>query len=173
MKIHPGFASARSVVLHHFGTDPKYEQWRSGFFRSQNLGMFDGDDLGVLVWFDVVRLATIGYGVRATTAEFRGLTVAERRPTQALTASQFHDSSRQHPDQPFARNPILLYGVGLIDAIPEQAIVELATLEQGKYPKAAGRPAKQKDGKVGRFGWKAQKPSLEDFALTASPLNSV
>ena len=31
----------------------------------------------------------------------------------------------------------------------------------------AGRPAKQKDGKVGRFGWKAQKPSLEDFALTA------
>jgi CxxC motif-containing protein (DUF1111 family) len=43
----------------------------------------------------------------------------------------------------------------------------LAKLEADKYPNMAGRPSKQKDGKIGRFGWKAQKPALEDFALTA------
>jgi CxxC motif-containing protein (DUF1111 family) len=65
------------------------------------------------------------------------------------------------------RNPIALFGIGLIDAIPEKTIVDLAKAEHEKYPDVAGRPAKQKDGKIGRFGWKAQKPSLEDFALTA------
>src|SRR5262249_36493828 len=34
-KIHPGFASTRSVVLHHFGTDPKYQQWRSQMASGQ------------------------------------------------------------------------------------------------------------------------------------------
>ena len=29
VKAHPGFRTARSVVLHRFGTDEKYEQWRS------------------------------------------------------------------------------------------------------------------------------------------------
>ena len=28
-KHHPGFKSARSVVLHHFGVDPKFASWRS------------------------------------------------------------------------------------------------------------------------------------------------
>ncbi len=65
------------------------------------------------------------------------------------------------------RNATALFGVGLIDAIPEKAIVELAQEEQQKYPEVAGRPSKQKDGRIGRFGWKAQKPTLEDFALTA------
>ena len=65
------------------------------------------------------------------------------------------------------RNPIALFGDGLIDAIPEKTLVELAKTEHEKIPNVAGRPAKQKDGRIGRFGWKAQKPSLEDFALTA------
>ena len=63
------------------------------------------------------------------------------------------------------RNPTALFGIGLIDAIPEKAIIDLAKLEHEKYSDVAGRPSKQKDGKIGRFGWKAQKPSLEDFAL--------
>ena len=27
--IHPGFATARSVVLHHFSTNEKYDAWRN------------------------------------------------------------------------------------------------------------------------------------------------
>ena len=65
------------------------------------------------------------------------------------------------------RNATALFGIGLIDAIPEQAILDLAKQETDKYPAMAGRPSKQKDGHIGRFGWKAQKPTLEDFALTA------
>ena len=65
------------------------------------------------------------------------------------------------------RNPSALFGVGLIDAIPDAAILAMAREETAKYPAVAGRPSKQKDGKLGRFGWKAQKASLQDFALTA------
>ena len=40
-KIHPAFALTRSVVLHHFGTDPKYQAWRSqmasGQFQQQTV----------------------------------------------------------------------------------------------------------------------------------------
>jgi CxxC motif-containing protein (DUF1111 family) len=65
------------------------------------------------------------------------------------------------------RNATALFGIGKIDAIPEKTIVALAKEETSKYPAMAGRPSKQKDGHIGRFGWKAQKPTLEDFALTA------
>ena len=65
------------------------------------------------------------------------------------------------------RNATALFGIGKIDAIPEKTIIELAKEESSKYSTMAGRPSKQKDGRIGRFGWKAQKPMLEDFALTA------
>jgi CxxC motif-containing protein (DUF1111 family) len=65
------------------------------------------------------------------------------------------------------RNATALFGIGLVDAIPEKAILDMAKQEADKYPAMAGRPSKQKDGHIGRFGWKAQKPTLEDFALTA------
>src|SRR5436190_8481910 len=35
------------------------------------------------------------------------------------------------------------------------------------FPKVAGRVARDDKGRVGRFGWKAQKASLDDFVLTA------
>ena len=31
VKAHPGFRTARSIVLHQFGTEDKYEQWRQTF----------------------------------------------------------------------------------------------------------------------------------------------
>ncbi|HZZ70691.1 MAG TPA: di-heme oxidoredictase family protein, partial [Pirellulales bacterium] len=34
-RIHPGFASSRSVVVHHFGTDPGYAEWRNGILNGQ------------------------------------------------------------------------------------------------------------------------------------------
>ncbi len=42
--IHPGFLSARSVVLHHFSTNEKYEPWR---MQMLGLGNFFNVDANV------------------------------------------------------------------------------------------------------------------------------
>jgi CxxC motif-containing protein (DUF1111 family) len=62
-----------------------------------------------------------------------------------------------------------LFGLGLVDAVPDQAFLELARYQAGAYPDTAGRAAQVKDLKsggvrVGKFGWKAQNPSLFQFA---------
>jgi CxxC motif-containing protein (DUF1111 family) len=200
-KIHPGFASSRSVVLHHFGTDPKYQEWRAGIFNGQNR-FFNGPSSPALVagfsTFDgpqpVVAPPAVVAAVEADVANTDPVPTnvpvklaPAATPTRNVdfeslreVAQLQNDARMKHPEilnstiqtgnvqiSHSQRNPTALFGIGLIDAIPEKAIVELAKLEQEKYPDVAGRPAKQKNGKIGRFGWKAQKPSLEDFALTA------
>lgn len=64
------------------------------------------------------------------------------------------------------RIPTPLFGAGLIEAIPDAAI--LANLASNLDLKAAlgiaGRPNLTTDGTISRFGWKAQTRSLEQFA---------
>ena len=65
------------------------------------------------------------------------------------------------------RNPTALFGAGLIDQIPDHVLIEQAQRQFKDFPEIQGRVAKTKDGKIGRFGWKDQKPSLYEFAMTA------
>jgi hypothetical protein len=80
------------------------------------------------------------------------------------------------------RNTPPLFGAGLIDAIPDKVLDEVAA-EQAKAAGDApqpsefrrfnevlpvkGRVARLKDGHVGRFGWKAGVASLREFTLQA------
>ncbi len=64
------------------------------------------------------------------------------------------------------RNTTALFGAGLIDAIPD-AVLNSLEKEQLRNPQISGRVAILKDGKIGRFGWKAQMASLSNFVLTA------
>ncbi len=65
------------------------------------------------------------------------------------------------------RNPAPLFGVGLIDAIPDAAL-EAATREWDlRFPEIKGRVCRLENARIGRFGWKAEQASLEDFVLTA------
>ncbi len=108
--IHPGFREARSVVLHHYGTDPDYNTWR---------GSVPGVHGAVLV----------------RTSE---------------------------------RNPPALFGAGLIDALPDEAIEAAA---KRKFPGSStvkGRISRLKDGRIGRFGWKSQTATLKEFVLSAA-----
>jgi CxxC motif-containing protein (DUF1111 family) len=61
------------------------------------------------------------------------------------------------------RNAPALFGAGRLDAIPDAAI-EAEAKRQGPEK---GRVSRTMDGKIGRFGWKAQVASLDDFVLTA------
>jgi CxxC motif-containing protein (DUF1111 family) len=141
VKAHPGFRTARSVVLHRFGTDEKYEQWRQSF-----------------VGFP-------GVSPTQSTATTEAMMAAqlvmnfENMPTQNQIG-QFSVSRSQ-------RNPTALFGAGLIDSIPESAIEAAAKVKHPGFSEVAGRVSRLKDKRIGRFGWKSQTASLSDFVLTA------
>ena len=59
------------------------------------------------------------------------------------------------------------FGAGLIDAIPDEVIEREAERQRWHTLTTQGTVARQKDGRIGRFGWKAQVPSLRDFVLNA------
>jgi CxxC motif-containing protein (DUF1111 family) len=80
------------------------------------------------------------------------------------------------------RNTPPLFGAGLIDAIPDKVLDEVAAEQakaSGDAPRSfrlgrghdvlpvRGRVARLKDGHVGRFGWKASVASLGEFTLQA------
>ncbi|MFW6050060.1 MAG: di-heme oxidoredictase family protein [Myxococcota bacterium] len=58
-----------------------------------------------------------------------------------------------------------LFGLGLIDRIPEETIRALEDPENEDG--VSGRAHELPDGRLGRFGWKANVPSLEEFTRDA------
>jgi CxxC motif-containing protein (DUF1111 family) len=73
------------------------------------------------------------------------------------------------------RNTPALFGAKLIDEIPERIILAGAKAQRLKWGMKpaddesvpVGRAARLADGRVGRFGWKAQMASLSDFVRAA------
>jgi CxxC motif-containing protein (DUF1111 family) len=70
------------------------------------------------------------------------------------------------------RRTIPLYGLGLVDAIPDSALMALAEHQHATSPSTAGVPSMIVDPatgeeRVGRFGWKAQEATLFSFAADA------
>ena len=101
-----------------------------------------------------------------------------RRVSNFLVAHRMETpTSRDKPTHPFhgglihhmalhmtQRNPTALYGAGLIDSLPAQALYEAARQQPLEI---RGRVAHATAGVVGRFGWKAQTATLRDFVLSA------
>jgi CxxC motif-containing protein (DUF1111 family) len=107
-------------------------------------------------------------------------------PTSQPTLDQivtFNSQGRNHCNtMPFPRgvhisqrNTPALFGTKLIDEIPERDILEGAKSQRLKWGLAptedesvpVGRAMHLADGRVGRFGWKAQIASLSDFVQVA------
>jgi RNA polymerase sigma factor (sigma-70 family) len=66
------------------------------------------------------------------------------------------------------RNPPTLFGAGLIDKIPDAVIEAAAKRKPSGSQQVKGRVSRLKDGRVGRFGWKAQTATLGDFVRAAA-----
>jgi CxxC motif-containing protein (DUF1111 family) len=65
-----------------------------------------------------------------------------------------------------------LFGLGLVDAVPDATLIALAHRQARSQPATAGRPNMVTDvvtgqTAVGRFGWKSQVPNLLQFAADA------
>jgi CxxC motif-containing protein (DUF1111 family) len=73
------------------------------------------------------------------------------------------------------RNTPALFGAGLIDGIPDRVIIaeerrqriRHALAPSGSETTPAGRALRLADGRVGKFGWKAQSPGLGEFVRAA------
>lgn len=59
------------------------------------------------------------------------------------------------------RNTPSLFGLGLVDKIPDEALLLQAARQ--KSLGLNGRVSRTADGRVGKFGWKAQTATLRDF----------
>ncbi|WP_406700072.1 di-heme oxidoredictase family protein [Singulisphaera sp. Ch08] len=150
-KVHAGFRSSKSVVLHRFGTDPSYADWHN-FVLGAGPNPLDIEAGGRLAHGRgpaEVELATARQMVGINGAMMGGQNVGGF----TLLRSQ--------------RNATALFGVGALDAIPDSVIEAAAKVDHPEFPRVHGRPARLPGGKIGRFGWKAQVPSLSEFILTA------
>ena len=159
VKSHRGFNSSTSVTLHRFGTDPAYENWRLALLRLKRLPpprRISDEKTGNQ------RFGTDPRDVSAALSEemmARGKSLLRRaiiRIGGDVAASS-------------ERNTTPLFGSGLIDAIPDAVIEAAAAGRAGSktFPEIHGRVSRLADGRIGRFGWKGQMASLEDFVLTA------
>jgi len=89
------------------------------------------------------------------TMAHRQLTTPERPPFDAMANVV---ERRQTPT---------LLGMGLIDAIPEEVILGGADPEDADADGISGRAHVLTDGRLGRFGWKADVPSTAEFIRDA------
>ena len=182
-KIHPGLLTSRSVVLHRFSTDPAYASFRDGLTSDGLAGGIDGFAGGFDGKFQFGNFDNAFDFVK----KLSGQAVADRADLPKLSAEQSAELQRL-AQQPrlggffhllgqrqignivlliSERNTPPLFGAGLIDAIPDSVLIHAAKARHPGYPEVSGRVARQKDGKLGRFGWKSQKVDLREFTLNA------
>lgn len=93
-----------------------------------------------------------------------GTVYALRRPSHRVTGLAYgplHSQIRTSP-----RVPAPVFGLGLIEAVPEEAILALADPDDANGDGISGRPnrvwsARAGRSVLGRFGWKASQPTVE------------
>jgi len=90
---------------------------------------------------------------RQLTPQARALGLKAESPPPAATTGRF-----TAPE---------LYGLGLVDAVSDAALLELQERERAHHDGVAGRLGRTADGRVGRFGRKADVATLAEFAATA------
>jgi CxxC motif-containing protein (DUF1111 family) len=167
VKVHPGFRDARSTVLQRFGVDPDYSRWRSTFLSRCRMTPH----------VPTRSISGPGRRPRTVTAPSRDGKPASR-PIPPVRSRQALDRALMATVRDVggglgmnrvafvltARNTPPLFGAGLIDGLSDS---ELEQSEQNQSGETQGRVLRLKDGRLGRFGWKAQVASLDDFVLTA------
>ena len=149
-RLHLGFRSTRSVIVHRYGTDPFYQEWRQVLLAPT--GTAPRSRVPHLSKQDAVQaeIAEVRLEAQATSTAFR--------VPKEVSGFQLVLSRRNTPP---------LFGTGLIDAVSDAAIETGAEKPDPNFPETRGRVSRLKDGKIGRFGWKGQMSNLQEFVLTA------
>lgn len=97
----------------------------------------------------------------------------------SIPLSELVDRTRPRPRDVVVtqRNTPALFGDGLIDAVPDETLLahqrehstaaRLVGLNGTRDSKVRGRIARLSDGRIGRFGWKLEFATLNDFVKAA------
>jgi CxxC motif-containing protein (DUF1111 family) len=147
-KVHPSFfvgSFGATVVLHRRGTLADYDQWRLDVLGLSIPGELDETRAAILVKAQLRNRRRQG-------------AVVNLRPKAGL---------RMQLSQ---RNTPALFGAGLIDGIRADALLAAAERQAIEYPGVSGRVARitsTDQAQPGRFGWRGQISTLEEFVLTA------
>ena len=72
-----------------------------------------------------------------------------------------------HTIQITRRNTPPLFGTGLIESIPGNSIRKIAAKQRKSNVYVKGIVSELPDGTIGKFGWRGQKSSLQEFTLQA------
>jgi CxxC motif-containing protein (DUF1111 family) len=136
--VHPGLAETGSIVLHRFGLSPTYQVWRKNAIHFGEVPAPARRTVGGSIGF--AGLLSVGPAEAPPPPKFR------------MVVSK--------------RNAPALFGAGRVDAISDRAIEDEARRQAGPSG-VKGRVSRLKDGRVGRFGWKAQVSGLDAFVRTA------
>jgi CxxC motif-containing protein (DUF1111 family) len=65
------------------------------------------------------------------------------------------------------RSTPALFGAGRIDKISDQSLLAGEARKFPTFPEIKGRVSRLRGGRLGKFGWKGQTASLEDFVMAA------
>ena len=167
MQAHPGFRDARSAVIHRFGVDSDYSRWHSTFLSRCRMG--PRDPVASTRRFDR-RQRTVRAPSRdeksasGSIPRVRSRAAVDRAVEATVRDVQGGLGMNRVAFRLTARNTPPLFGAGLIDGLSDS---ELEQSARDQPDETRGRVHRLKDGRLGRFGWKAQVAGLEDFVLTA------
>jgi RNA polymerase sigma factor (sigma-70 family) len=148
-QIHPGFRNGRSTVLHRYGTDPRYGSWRRRFYDSPR---DDSPNRPKNVDEDLVEARIRAMQQQTTPVQRQNDRSITLRPADGIVLSVSQ------------RNTPALFGAGLIDAMSSDALAAVAAHQPAEI---RGKISRTPDGRVGRFGWKAQIGTLSEFIRAA------
>ena len=153
-QLHPDLAATTSVMLHrhattqddrHSASDPNYQHW---LVKRLPASMMD-------------------QGTHSP-AEATSFPFGVAKPSSPLDSPPGTFRSEGRSLRVTERNTTSLFGAGLIDSIPDAAIVELAARQKKQHaPLITGRVSQTASGEIGRFGWRGQMASLQEFVMTA------
>jgi CxxC motif-containing protein (DUF1111 family) len=139
-----GFSSVRpSVTVHKFGVDPEYGDWRLGLLKlvtHENPDIAEGRSTKLLLAPGKKKNPTLAKDVRVSDLLHLGI---------------------------FQRSTPALFGAGLIDKIPDEAIQAIAQTQATGRDGVKGQVAIATGGHAGKFGWRGQTATLSEFVMGA------
>jgi CxxC motif-containing protein (DUF1111 family) len=133
----------RSTTLHKFGNDVEYGDWRLGLAKLVS---------------DRVSSPVAGRSPKQLLAEGKKKNAALAKDPRRLDLHQLEIFQRSTP---------ALFGAGLIDQIPDNAIQEMAKTQAGGHNGVKGQVAIATDGRFGKFGWRGHTATLSEFVMGA------
>jgi RNA polymerase sigma factor (sigma-70 family) len=151
-RAHPGFHASRSIVLHRYGTDPAYSSWRRQLIeasanRAQGARPDDGE---------ATEKNAVDRLIQRIAEQTSPAGRARAGATRLNKGGVVLDVSE--------RNTPALFGAGKIDSISSEVLVREAKFQPIEV---RGKVSRDSDGRVGRFGWKAQVSRLHEFVRVA------